>query len=155
MKFLLDECLPHAYAKRLANRGYPDSVHPIHLGLRTAPDPVLVRLALAEDRIIITANADDFRTLLAREVVHAGLILFPNGARDANWRLLDLTISWLEVHLNPADYMVNRVIEVSATDGIRPYILPGADEPVAPSNSQAAAWSRRFRRAELCLYLYR
>ena len=59
MKFLLDECISHAFVPRLAARGYPDSVHPINLGLRTVDDYVLVRRALDQDRTIVTANADD------------------------------------------------------------------------------------------------
>lgn len=96
MKFLLDECMPHAFAKRLASRGYPDVVHPIHLGLLQSDDYLIVRRALEQDRIIITANADDFRSLLSKVAVHAGLILLPNGERDANWRLLEIALAFLE-----------------------------------------------------------
>ena len=124
MKFILDECMPHAFVRRLADRGYPDSIHPIHLGLRMAHDHVIVRRALEQDRIIITVNAADYRALLAREPIHPGLILVPNGLRDRNWRLIEVAISFLELQLSPRDYMVNRVIEVSATEGILPYALP-------------------------------
>ena len=47
IRFPLDECLPHAFAKKLTDRGYPDSVHPIHLGLLSSPDHVIVSRALA------------------------------------------------------------------------------------------------------------
>ena len=124
VKFLLDECLPHEFAKRLAARVYPDAVLPIHLGLRTSEDHLLVRRALEQDRIIITANADDFRRQLSRELVHSGLILLPNASRDTNWLLLEIALAFIELHPDPAGTMVNRVIEVSATDGIRPYELP-------------------------------
>lgn len=127
MKFLLDECLSHAFAQRPANSGYPDSVHPIHLGLLMAEDHVIVRRALREDRVVITANADDFRTLLSRETVHPGLITLPNAEREDSWRLLQLALAFIELQPSPADYMVNRVIEVSADEGIRPYELPRPD----------------------------
>lgn len=116
--------MPHAFAKRLAEWGYPDAVHPIHLGLRMADDHVIVRRALQQDRIIITANADDFRSLLIKATVHPGLILLPNGERDANWHLLTIALTFIELQPRPADYMVNRVIEVSASEGIRAYELP-------------------------------
>lgn len=128
MKFLLDECLPHVFAFRLAQRGYPDSVHPIHLGLLAAEDHVIVRRALEQDRIIVTANADDFRVLLGREPIHAGLITLPNAEREDSWRLLEVALAFIELQPLPADYMVNRVLEVSISEGIRPFELPPADD---------------------------
>ena len=129
MKFLLDECISHAFVQRLAARGYPDSVHPINLGLRTADDHVLVRRALEQDRTIITANADDFRNLLMRQPIHAGLIALPNVQREQSWRLIEVALAYLELRLSPSDFMVNRVLEVSASEGIRPYLLPETDRP--------------------------
>ena len=126
LRFLLDECLPHAFAKRLADRGFPDSVHPIHLGLLSAPDHVIVGRALVEARIVITTNGVDFRKLLAKEGVHAGLILLPNAEFERSWRLVLIALAFLEIHSNPADFMVNRVLELSASDGIRAYELPPA-----------------------------
>ena len=124
MKFLLDECISHSFVQRLATRGYPDSVHPINVGWRGAEDHILVRSALTQDRIIVTANADDFRFLLATEVVHSGLICLPNAELELSWHLLQLALAFIELHPRPADYMVNRVVEVSADEGIRPYELP-------------------------------
>ena len=70
MKFLLDECLPHDFASDLAARGFPDNLHPIHVGLLIAPDHVIVRKALDDDRVVVTVNAVDNRRLLAREPSH-------------------------------------------------------------------------------------
>lgn len=127
MKFLIDECLPHQFATRMAMRGYPDSVHPIHIGMRGRRDDQLVQLALADDRIIITSNARDYRDLLAGQSVHAGAILLPNAEREDSWRLLEVALAFIELQSSPADYMVNRVIEVSAHEGIRPFELPPPD----------------------------
>ena len=88
MIFLLDECLSHAFAKRLADRGYPDSLHQIHLGLLMADDHVIVRRASEQDRIIITTNAVDYRRLLAKEAIHPGAIMLPNAKLEESWRLL-------------------------------------------------------------------
>ena len=122
MKFMVDECLPHRFVKRLGERGYPDSVHPI--GMRGRDDHLILARALDEDRIVITNNAKDYRDLLAKEPIHPGAIMLPNAELEESWRLLQVALSFIELQLAPADYMVNRVIEVSAQDGIRPYELP-------------------------------
>ena len=121
---MVDECLPHRFVKRLGERGYPDSVHPIHIGMRGRGDHLILARALDEDRIVITNNAKDYRDLLAKEPIHPGAIMLPNAELEESWRLLQVALSFIELQLVPADYMVNRVIEVSAQDGIRPYELP-------------------------------
>ena len=65
MKLLVDECLSHSYVRRLADCGYPDAIHPIHVGMRRARDDQLATRALSEDRVIVSSNARDFRPLLA------------------------------------------------------------------------------------------
>ena len=127
MKFLLDECVPHEFVKRLAARGYPDAVHPIHIGLLGFRDDQIFRRAIDDDRIVITFNAEDFRKLLARVVVHPGAIMPEALEREPSWRLIEITLAFLELHPDPAGYMVNRVLEVSIRDGIRPYELPTAE----------------------------
>ena len=91
-------------------------------------DHIIVRRGLDQDRIIVTVNAVDYRRLLAKEPVHPGLILLPNGLRNRNWRLIEVALAFLELQIVPADYMVNRVLEVSADEGIRPYELPSPDK---------------------------
>ena len=125
MKFLVDECLSPSFVQMLANRGYPDSSHPKYVGWLQAEDHVLVRRALEQDRIIVTANADDFRTLLASTQVHPGLITLPNATLHMSWRLLDAALTFIELHPDPAGYMINRAIELSSVHGIRAYELPG------------------------------
>ena len=82
---------------------------------------------------MITTNGVDFRKLLARDVVRPGLILMPNVEFEHSWRLLLVALAFLEPQANPAVYMINRVIEVSASDGIRadklPPAEPGTDAP--------------------------
>lgn len=124
MKFMLDECMPHGFARRLSERGYPDAIHPIHIGLLGAEDHVLVRRALDQDRIIVTANADDFRFLLVQEPLHSGLLALPNTEREQSWRLIEAALAFLEAHPDPAGWMINRVLEVSLDEGIRAYALP-------------------------------
>jgi Domain of unknown function (DUF5615) len=124
VKFLLDECLPHRFVQRLAARGYPDAVHPIHIGLRGVRDDIILARAIADDRIIITTNASDYRRLLGSEVIHPGGVLLPNSERERYWHLLLLVLAFLELQDKPADYMVNRLIEVSAAEGLAVYDWP-------------------------------
>lgn len=87
----------------------------------------MVRRAIAEDRIIITSNATDYRELLARKTVHPGAIMILALEREKVWRLIEVALTFLEVQPDPAEFMINRVIEVSASEGILPYVLPVSD----------------------------
>lgn len=64
MKFLIDVCLPTTLAELLNNVGH-DAVDARHIGLQRASDPTIMRRALDEDRILVSADTD-FGTLLAR-----------------------------------------------------------------------------------------
>lgn len=127
MKLFLDECLSPGYVRDLAGRGYPDTVHPINIGLRSARDDQIVDLAFADDRIIVTANARDFKRLLAKMPIHPGAIIVEPLKRDATFQQIMLALAFIELQLRPADYMVNRVIEVSAGGGVQPYVLSSDD----------------------------
>ncbi len=124
MRFLVDECLSHLNVRWLAERGYPDAIHPIHVGMRGLRDDLIMARALAEDRIVITANRRDYVRLLAQMQVHPGVIIVEALERKATFRHILLALAFIELQPLPADYMVNRVIEVSANEGVRPYVLP-------------------------------
>jgi hypothetical protein len=124
VKFILDECLSHLLVRDFAAGGYPDTVHPIHVGLRGVRDDTILAHAIAEDRIIVTANARDFRRLLAGAPIHAGAIIIEVRGREPAWRRIRAALAFIELQPRPVDYMVNRVVEVSATLGVRPYLLP-------------------------------
>ncbi len=123
MKFIVDECLSHVLVRYLAVRGFPDAIHPIHVGLLGARDDQIVARALAEDRIVIMANGRDYKRLAAGMEVHPGVIVVEALEREATWRLIQLALAFIELQSQPADYMVNRVVEVSAASGVTPYLL--------------------------------
>jgi hypothetical protein len=55
------------------------------------PDHVVFARAIAEDRVIVTENAEDFRKLAGGVDLHPGVIILPSAARaKAPW-LMDLT----------------------------------------------------------------
>ncbi len=124
MRFLVDECLSPDYVSRLAQRGYPDAIHPIHVGLLGAADHVIVARALSEDRIVVTANGADFKKLLACEPLHPGAFVIEGLEKEPAWRQVMLAIAFVELDSRPEDYMVNRVIEVSSAGGVVPHLLP-------------------------------
>lgn len=59
MKFLVDAMFPPSTAEILRTLGH-DAVGPADLGASNLPDDVLVELAAASDRVIVTENASDF-----------------------------------------------------------------------------------------------
>jgi len=106
--------------------GLHDAIHPRDRGRLREPDHVVFARAIAEDRIIVTENADDFRKLAAGVDLHPGLIILPSVARLEAQRLMDLAIEHL-ARLNtdrPQDAAVNSVLTITATGLIRIDPLP-------------------------------
>ena len=68
MKFLIDSMLPPGAADRLSALGH-DVTTPAGMGAHNLPDDVLVQLAAAEDRVIVTENASDFGSVSACPVL--------------------------------------------------------------------------------------
>ena len=50
-----------------------DAVHVSAVGLRCGSDQEVLAFAMAEDRIVMTSNADDFRKLARHAEAHPGL----------------------------------------------------------------------------------
>lgn len=113
MKLFIDECLSPQLARHLNMTGEHDAAHPRDIGRLGEPDHVVLSRCLAEDRVIVTENAVDFRKLVAREEIHPGLILLPSVARDVSLRLLTEAIAHLAALGEPSDVIVNHVLEVS------------------------------------------
>ena len=126
MKFFIDECISPSLSRHLNESGLHDAIHPRDRGRLREPDHVVFVRAIAEDRIIVTENVDDFRKLAAGVELHPGLIILPSIARTEAQRLMDLAIAHL-VGLNadrPQDAAVNSVLTITATGIIRIDPLP-------------------------------
>ena len=69
----------------------------------------------------MTENAGDFRKLAASVELHPGLIILPSVARSEAQRLMDLVIAYLleSGGDRPQDLLVNDVLTISASGGIR------------------------------------
>ena len=59
MRFLIDSMLPPETAE-LLNAAGRDATTPARLGAHNLPDEMLIELAAAERRVIVTENASDF-----------------------------------------------------------------------------------------------
>lgn len=111
MRLFLDECLSPQIALELNAMGHY-AVHPRNQGGIGDPDHVVLSRALRDNLVIVTANARDFRSLVAREDIHPGLIVLPSTSRERSKTLLLAAISVLEARGEPDDLMVNHVLEV-------------------------------------------
>ena len=74
MKFLVDECLSPELVAIARARGYGESIQVTWLGMRSRKDRSIVRRAITDGYVLVTNNTTDFRALLRRQEVHAGLI---------------------------------------------------------------------------------
>jgi len=124
LRLFIDECLSPLLARVLNETGEHDAIHPRDMGRLGEPDHAVLARCLAEDRIIVTENAIDFRKLVGREEIHPGLIILPSVRRDDAQRLLDEAIDHLESLGTPSDVMVNHVLDVSQDGAFQLFELP-------------------------------
>ena len=68
MRFLIDSMLAPGTADELAAMGH-DARTPAALGAHNLPDDVLIQLAAADDRVIVTENASDIAQVSACPVL--------------------------------------------------------------------------------------
>ena len=87
-------------------------------------DHTVLELCIREDRIIVTANAADFRNLVSGVELHPGLIILPSANRATNIELMTSVITHLIANPDPANYMVNLVIEIDKDGNITEHGLP-------------------------------
>lgn len=78
MKFLIDMPLSPALAVWLEAQGH-DAVHASTLGLGRASDPEILDRAMAEARVVVTADLDYPRLIAMAGATEPGLVLFRGG----------------------------------------------------------------------------
>lgn len=102
-----------------------DAVHVNTVGLRGASDPDVLAYAVAEDRIVMTSNAVDFRKLARHAAGHPGLAVL----LDAVGRQQQITFGTKLA--NAVDAMIasggtarGRLFEIDRSARVRDYPLP-------------------------------
>lgn len=124
MKFLIDEDLSPRLCEVLNELGY-EATSVRDRGRLGMFDTAVLAWAVEEDRVIITANADDFRELVGREELHPGLWIVPNvGVQPATEFLRAAATFVASQDEDPASYMVNRVVTISAAGDITAEAIP-------------------------------
>ena len=129
MKLFIDECLSPTLARHLNATGEHDAVHPRDRGRLGEPDHRILARCIAEDRVIVTENAVDFRKLAARVESHPGLIVPSSLARDGSRNLLVTALGYLSTLGDPSAVMVNHVLEVKGPGDFVVAPLPVSRQP--------------------------
>ena len=124
MRLFLDECLsPRVANELMAEEGYYVG-HPRNQGGLGEADHTVLARCIKHDLIIVTENARDFRALASRAEIHPGMIILPCLGRVQAKALIKVSIAYLEQLGDPADMMVNKVLEAEADGGMTLYDLP-------------------------------
>lgn len=124
MRLFLDECLSPNIALDFLAEGQHFVVHPRNNGGRGDSDHTVLERCTAENLVIVTANARDFRALAARTDIHPGMIMLPAVGRQTAETLIRAAIAHLEALGDPDDAIVNHVLEIDVNGAIRVYALP-------------------------------
>jgi predicted nuclease of predicted toxin-antitoxin system len=109
-KLLLDENLSPRVAKALCVDGV-DAVHLRDRGFLGATDALVLELAYAEDRVLVTVNVADFVKLARARELHAGIVLIEDGALLVDEQLV--VIKRAVVILEGEPDLVNRLLWIN------------------------------------------
>lgn len=128
MRFFVDEDLSPTLVIGCHGAGY-DATSTRDRGMLGASDRAVSELCMAEERVLVSNNADDF-LLLAREAgAHPGLVVMPLGSRAEERSWIGAAITHIEQlaserGVEPADAMINCVIEVDEQGQVAGYEYP-------------------------------
>ena len=101
MKFLIDSMLPPSLVELLDALGH-DCTTPSMLGAHNLPDDVLVRLARADDRVIVTENASDFAAVTDCTVLFVRKSWWPAGSLAS--KLASALDRWAKANPEPGHW---------------------------------------------------
>ena len=128
MRMFLDECLSPKIAQSLNAEGIHVALHPRDFGGLGASDHRVLARYVEKDLVLVTANARDFRALVAAQDVHPGLVILPSVGRERSESLLRDAIVFLSEHGDPMDAIVNHVLEVSTEAEMTLSMLPTEEQ---------------------------
>jgi predicted nuclease of predicted toxin-antitoxin system len=124
-RFLIDENLSPALALHLRHAMGFDAVHVNAVGLAGATDADVVARAIAEDRVIITGNGDDFRKLGRRHPSHPGLAIITDaGGRARQIELGVILAEAIDTRVRTGGTAAGRLFEINRTGIVIEFPLP-------------------------------
>jgi predicted nuclease of predicted toxin-antitoxin system len=132
VKLWIDECLSPTLVERANRRGYWATCNRDRdlLGVR---DQALHKTVIDEEAVFVTNDEADFVALYRQVDLHTGLLILPQAERrEALWPLLDSALDYIERHAKdedetPADWMLNKRVEIDLEGSIKHLDLPGAE----------------------------
>jgi predicted nuclease of predicted toxin-antitoxin system len=129
MKLWIDEDLSPSLVE-VAHRHGLDATCNRDRGLLGHSDVEVILRCIEEDRTLVTNNYGDFRRLCEAHSIHPGLIILPTPSRETQQQLLDIALehitqqTMLHRATNPAEFMINRAVDVSETGICADFALP-------------------------------
>lgn len=113
-KLLIDENLSPVIAVALRAAGV-DAAHVRDRGLIAATDAEVLARAYAEDRILVTANVEDFVKLARARDLHPGIVLIEDGAllRHEQEQVIRDALAAIEAEQAAGRDMVNRLLRIN------------------------------------------
>jgi predicted nuclease of predicted toxin-antitoxin system len=120
-RFLIDENLSPQLAHHLrAVHGY-EAVHVNEIGLQGGSDADVLARAVAEDRIVVTSNAEDFRQLGRRTPDHPGLAVLRDAVGLAQQLVLGVKLA---TAIDAAEIARGHLFEIDRHGIVRAFKLP-------------------------------
>ena len=119
MLWLLDQGLPRTAAVLLRERGF-DAIHVGELGMASATDPEIIRLAVKEERVIVTLDAD-FHAILAYSGMQKPSVI---RLREEGLKAEKVCDIVLLIHSRFADSLSAGCVVTAATTKARIRMLP-------------------------------
>ena len=123
-RFLIDENLSPVLVGPARARGF-EAMHVNHLGLRTETDWELLKVIVAQEWVLVTNNAIEFRGRYRAIALHPGVVfLLPTVRRGEQVSLFEAALDHVQNHAD----MVNRALDVSFDANrvpvAKPYDIP-------------------------------
>jgi hypothetical protein len=101
VRFLIDAMFPPQVKDHLNASGH-DALSPVELGAHNLPDDVLIEIATADRRVIVTENASDFAQVTTCPVVFARKSWWPRHMLAS--KLASALDRWASANPNPGPW---------------------------------------------------
>ena len=126
MKFLIDEDISPSIARILCEQLLVDAVAVRDRGLLGVSDREVLEYAFSEDRIVVTANIEDFEAFANATEVHAGIVFIQEGdlLRNEQIKICFAAVEFIQQEIAAGRDMVNQVLYISIDGSKKLETLP-------------------------------